>query len=151
MAARLEELVTDEDGTVSSSRSTLTGAVEANAALWFPALPTAFEKARDATIFTRLETRHSREELEAALDAAPDIDQTFCLSVNNVILVFSASHDEHVMHCRRVLQMLQDRSMRANIRDCVFDSALIADTGIRLEQIGTNRAYLVINESVPRR
>lgn len=140
-----------EDGTVGRSGSTSAGAVETNTAVWSPALPTAFEKARDATIFTRLGTRHSQKELKAAFETTPDVDQTFCLSVNNVILVFSASRDEHIMHCRKVLQMLQDHSMHADINGCVFNSSKSTDAGIRLEQVGDNKVFLVINQGVPKR
>lgn len=151
MAARSEGFLIGEDGTVGRSGSTPAGSVETNVSVWSPVLPTAFEKARDAAIFTRLGTRHSHKELKAAFEATPNVDQTFCLSVNNVILVFSASHDEHTLHCRMVLQMLQDRSMRADINDCVFNSAKSTDAGIRLDQVGDHKVYLVINEGVPGR
>ena len=151
MAARSEGFLIGEDGTVGRSGITSASAVETNVAVWSPVLPTAFEKARDAAIFTRLGTPHSHKELKVAFEATPDVDQTFCLSVNNVILVFSASHDEHTMHCRTVLQMLQDRSMRADINDCVFNSAKSTDAGIRLEQVGDHKVYMVINEGVPGR
>lgn len=124
--------------------------VETNVSVFSPANPRAFEKARNATIFTRLETWHSSQELEAAFAATPDVDQTFCLSVNNVILVFSASHDEHVTQCRRVLQMLRDRSMRANLKGCVFDATSSAAAGIRLDRVGQHKVFMVINEGVPR-
>ena len=148
MSARPEEFSIGGDGNVSHLGSSH---AETNVAVWSPVLPTAFEKARTATIFTRLETRHSSQELSAALEATPDVNQTFCLSVNNAVLVFSTSPDEHHMHCQKVLQMLQDRSMRADIRKCVFDSAKSSDAGIRLEQVGNNKVYLVINEGVPGR
>lgn len=151
MTARSGEFSIGEDGSVNRSGNTSAGAVETNVAVWSPALPTAFEKARSATIFTRLGTRHSQKELQAAFEATPDVDQTFCLSVNNVILVFSASSDEHTMQCRKVLQMLHDHSMRADIKDCVFNSAKSTDAGIRLEQVGANKVYMVINEGVPGR
>jgi len=148
MASRSEGFLIGDDGAVGRLGSTPAGAVETNVAVWSPVLPTAFEKARDATIFTRLGTPHSHKELKAAFEATPDVDQTFCLSVNNVILVFSASRDEHTMHCRTVLQMLRDRSMRADINDCVFNSVKSTDAGIRLEQVGDHKVYLVINEGV---
>ncbi|POR33758.1 Uncharacterized protein TPAR_06067 [Tolypocladium paradoxum] len=152
MTSRSQEFSIANDGTIRrTSGSTVAGPVETNVAVWSPALPTAFDKARDATIFTRLGTRHSHQELKAAFEATPDVDQTFCLSVNNVVLVFSASQDEHTMHCRKVLQMLRDRSMRADIDDCVFNSAKSIEAGIRLEQVGQHKVYMVINEGVPGR
>ncbi|KAF2183726.1 hypothetical protein K469DRAFT_206869 [Zopfia rhizophila CBS 207.26] len=78
---------------------------------------------------TRLGTPHSHKELKAAFETTPDVDQTFCLSVNNAILVFSASRDEHTMHCWKVLQILRDRSMRADINDYVFNPARSTDAG----------------------
>ncbi|KAL9101863.1 MAG: hypothetical protein Q9163_002930 [Psora crenata] len=149
MAARTKNFLIDGDGTISHSRKTPANSVETNVIVWAPAHPTAFEQARDATIFTRLGTRHSHNELKAAFETTPDINETFCLSVNNVILVFSASRDEHTMHCRKVLQMLQDRSMRADLKSCVFNSAKSSDAGIRLDQVGEHRVYMVINEGVP--
>lgn len=117
--------------------------------VWAPALPTAFDRARDAAIFTRVGTRHSHQELVRAFEATPDVDQTFCLSVNNVILVFSASPDEHTEHVRQVLQMLQNHSMRADIHDCVFNVEKSTDAGIRLDQVGQHQVYMVINEGLP--
>ena len=125
--------------------------IETNVSVWAPALPGAFEKARDASLYPRLGTRHTSAELARALDGAAGVDQTFCLTVNNVILVFSASRDEHTAQCRRVLQALQDRSMRADLADCVFSVARAADAGVRLDQVAPNKVYMVINEGVPRK
>jgi hypothetical protein len=75
MAVRSGRFLIGEDGTVGrSSGSNPSGAVEMNVAVWAPALPTAFEKARDATIFTCLGTWHSHKELEAVFEATPGID-----------------------------------------------------------------------------
>jgi hypothetical protein len=119
MASNRHKFSTNGDGTVTigGSSSSGTPGMQTNVVVWAPAIPTAFEKARDANIFTRLGTRHPHEELKAALDTTPEIQQTFCLSVNNVILVFSADQDEHDLHVDKVLQMLQDRGMTADIRD----------------------------------
>lgn len=134
-----------QDGTVGA------GQVETNVVVWAPALPGAFDKARNATIFTRLETWHPQQELRAAFEATPNVDQAFCLSVNNVILVFSASRDEHSVHCRKVLEMLQGRSMRANLNACVFNAASSTDAGIRSEEVGRHGVFMVVNERVPMR
>ena len=144
MAMLPGEFLIDQDETLSCLGA------ETNVAFWFP-LPTAFDKAHAATVFTRLETHHSHQELKAAFEATPDVDQTFCLSVNNVILVFSTSPDEHAVHCQKVLQMLQDRSMYADGRSCVLGSAKSSDAGIRLDRVGEHKAYMVINEGAPRR
>ncbi|PON20104.1 hypothetical protein TGAM01_v211027 [Trichoderma gamsii] len=138
--------ITAEDGTVG--RSSTSALTETNVAIWSPAHPRAFDKARKATISTRIGTMHSHSEVKAALEATKDVDQTFCLSVNNVMLVFSASQDEHTLHCHKVLQMLEGCSMRINVNDCVFDSKNSIDAGIQLEQVGNHKVYLVINKGV---
>ncbi|GLI80638.1 hypothetical protein PoHVEF18_008995 [Penicillium ochrochloron] len=55
------------------------GQVETNVVVWAPALPGAFNKARNATIFTSLKTWHLQQELRAAFEATLDVDQTFCI------------------------------------------------------------------------
>ncbi|KAL1613522.1 hypothetical protein SLS54_010529 [Diplodia seriata] len=148
MAATPSRLSIGEDGTVSHSGSTPTEAVETNVTVWTP-LPSAFEKARRATIFTRVGTRHSNAMLTAAMEATPDVDQSFCLCVNNVVLIFSASPDQHHLDVRKILQMLRDHSMRADMNDSVFDCANSIDAGIKLDQVGEHKVYMVINEGVP--
>lgn len=122
--------------------------VMTNVAVWYPA-PPAFDKARDANIFTRLETQHSNYQLKEALRATPQVEQTFCLSVNNVLLIFSATSEEHTAHVRTVLEMLHENSMRVNISECSFNVDKSTDAGIRLEQVGDRKVYMVINERVP--
>lgn len=107
--------------------------------------------AADVGLFTRLGTRHSHQEVHAAFEATPDTDQTFCLSVNNVILLFSTSRDEHIAQVRKIIQMLRDHSMRADISDCVFDAERSSNADIRLEQVAHGEVYLVINDGVPTR
>jgi hypothetical protein len=70
--------------------------------------------------------------------------------VNAVVLVFSASPDEHASHVRKVLQMLRDLGMYADIDDSVFNSATSVGAGVRLDEVG-GKAYMVINEGVPER
>lgn len=125
-------------------------AVMTNVAVWYPAVPQAFDNARDAKFFTRIGTRHSYDHIKAAFDITPQVKQTFWLSVNNVILIFSNTADEHTSHVRAVLEMLRTNSITADIRDSVFDVSRSSDAGVRLEQIGTRKVYMVINEGVRR-
>ncbi|KAI8664871.1 hypothetical protein NCS56_00921300 [Fusarium sp. Ph1] len=137
-----------EDGTIQVAGTS----GETNVAVWNPSLPTAFQNAQDATYFTRLQTRHSYQELKAAFDLTPDVDQTFCLSVNNVILVFSkGTSEEHHQQVRKVLEMMQTHSMRADAKGCVFDARTSADAGIVLDRVGQHKVFMVINQGPPRR
>ncbi|UNI13652.1 hypothetical protein JDV02_000375 [Purpureocillium takamizusanense] len=124
---------------------------ETNVVLWNPGSPEVFAKARDATIFTRLATRHSSQELDVAVEATPGVDHSFCVCVNNVLFVFSASQDEHTEHCQAALRMLQACSLRLDLPSCVFKCATSVGAGVRLEQIGQHRVFMVINEGVPPR
>ena len=131
-----------------SGRSVMT-----NVAVWCPADRRAFTNARDAKLFTRIGTRHSPEQVKAALHVTPQVEQTFYLTVNNVILVFDAAgqkarHDEHVI---AVLDMLRANSMLADVNDCAFDVDTCASAGIRLQEVGAGNAYMVVNQGVQRR
>ncbi|KAB2572616.1 hypothetical protein BFW01_g942 [Lasiodiplodia theobromae] len=99
MAANHSEFAIGQDGSITRAGNNSDGYMETNVSVFVPSNPTAFDNARDATCYTRLGTRHSAQELKAALEASPDLDNTFCLSVNNVVLVFSASAEEHTAHC----------------------------------------------------
>ncbi|EEU34691.1 uncharacterized protein NECHADRAFT_82359 [Fusarium vanettenii 77-13-4] len=148
MASSSDQFSIAQDGSIQVAGAS----GETNVAVWAPSLPTAFQNARDATYFTRLETRHSHEQLKAAFDLTPDVDQTFCLSVNNVILVFSAgTPEEHRQQVCKVLEMMQTHSMRADPKGCVFDARASADAGIVLDRVGQHKAFMVINQGPPRR
>ncbi|KAK6521094.1 hypothetical protein TWF506_001328 [Arthrobotrys conoides] len=143
----MDSFSVDQSGTTAAQTSD--GAVMTNVAVWSPSDETAFDNARSATIFTRIGTRHSADELKVALDATPTVKQTFCLSVNNVLLIFSNSIENHRADVRAVLTMLQENSMKANPRDCVWDVGGPTDAGIRLEQVGEHKVYMVVNTGPP--
>lgn len=69
-----EESSIGEKGTISHSGNTPADATETDVAVWAPALPTTFEKAYDATVFTRLGTWYPRKELQAAFDTTQAIN-----------------------------------------------------------------------------
>ncbi|KAF3157431.1 hypothetical protein TWF569_000013 [Orbilia oligospora] len=89
----MDRFSVDQSGTTTAQ--TNDGAVMTNIAVWTPSDETAFENARSATVFTRIGTRHSPDELKVVLDATPTVKQTFCLSVNNVLLIFSDNIESH--------------------------------------------------------
>ena len=118
--------------------------------VFYPADPTAMPNARNAQFFTRIGNWHSSEQLRSAFEATPSVKQTFCCSVNNVILVFSATLNGHHDHVRAILEMLRARSMRANLQDCVFDANRSVDAGVRLEPVGAEgKLFMVVNEGRP--
>src|SRR5215469_6498397 len=123
---------------------------ETNVSVWRPATPGAFEKARNAKVFTRIGTWHSSDQLKAALDSAPQVNQTFCMSVNNVLVAFSPTIEEHKGHVRALLHMLRANGMKANLKDCIFNGNKWTDVGIQLQQVGSHEVYMIINEGLPK-
>ena len=121
-----------------------------NKVVWCP-IAEAFDNACNATIFTRIATRHSTAQLDAALVASPEIGETFCLTVNNVVLVFSATREEHVGHVRKVVDRLRARSMSAKPDDCVREASSRRDAGVHFCRVGNERVYVVSNEGVPKK
>ncbi|KAL7940284.1 hypothetical protein V8C42DRAFT_363226 [Trichoderma barbatum] len=107
--------------------------------IWSPAHPAAFHKAR----------KHSHQRLKRHSRQSKMLARRSAYRSTTLILVFSASRDEHTKYCLKVLQMLEDRSMPANVNDCVFYSKTSIDAGIQLEQVGHKKVYLVINKGVP--
>ncbi|KAF3224096.1 hypothetical protein TWF191_006210 [Orbilia oligospora] len=89
----MDRFSVDQSGMTTAQTSD--GAVMTNVAVWTPSDETAFENARSATVFTRIGTRHPPDELKIVLDATPTVKQTFCLSVNNVLLIFSDNIESH--------------------------------------------------------
>ena len=107
-------------------------AVTTNVSIWYPERPGAFEKARDAKIFTRLETLQSHDQFKASLDSASEVNQTFCTSVNNVLVTFSTTREEQTAHVKTLREMLQANSMKINAKKSVFHAENCADAGIEL-------------------
>lgn len=126
-------------------------AVETNVAVWAPATPGAFENARDAKLYTRIGVRCRSSQLKEPLDADPKVSQSFCLTVNNVILVFSKTLEEHRAHVRIILEMLLANDMRADIDECTFDANKCTDAGVDLQGVGDGKVFMVVNTGVPKK
>ncbi|EXJ73083.1 uncharacterized protein A1O5_04232 [Cladophialophora psammophila CBS 110553] len=119
-----------------------------------PVDTSAYDNIEDATLWTRITTRHTHQEMVVALNTAPAVKQTFCLTHLNVILVFTVGdEDTHTQHVRTVLQMCQDNNMKANLQACVFNAPDAEKAGFRFEKVGSgdNRALIVVDLGVPPR
>lgn len=62
------------------------------------------------------------------------------------MLVFNAAQEEHMTHVRAVLQMLQTRGMKANLKRCAFTKPSWAEAGFRIEALGREdkQAFMVL-------
>ena len=115
---------------------------------WFPADPVAFDNARKATVWSRIGTHFSPDRLKAIMDGIPDI-QTFMLSINTVVLVFSRTDEEHKVNLKAAKRVLSAFDMRQNFFDSILSADDCTGAGIRLDQIGDRKAYTITNEGVP--
>jgi hypothetical protein len=83
MASGSEQFSIAADGTFALALTSSLTRVTENRRM-VTSSPNGFDKAREAIMLTRLETWHTPQELNAAFEATPDVEQTFYLSVNNV-------------------------------------------------------------------
>ncbi|KAF2493113.1 hypothetical protein BU16DRAFT_540844 [Lophium mytilinum] len=135
--------------TLRGNDPTPAGAIPTNVSVWYPADPSAFENARTATIFTRLDLAHTPQQVAAAMGRTAAIKQSFCLGHQNAILVFDKDIDTHTEHVRAVLHMCRANSMRSNIYECVFDANTAAEAGFQLEALSNGRAFMVVDMGAP--
>ena len=141
-----ENLFVNEDGTYSIGQPTGTnGIIKANVAVWYRSNPAAMDKLRCAKIFSSIATRHSPAQLKMLLEAGPQIQQTFCLSVDNIIVVFSATFDENLVHLDTVLQMLGRDPMFVDFKNLYMGHESCYEAGLILKELKDRKAYVVVN------
>lgn len=111
----------------------------------------AIPNLQQATIFTRIQTRHTYEEVKSVLDRTDTVQQTFCISHLGVILVLDTTQATHVDHVQDVLSMLQDNSMYADPAGCVFCASNAAAAGFEFQYVGTGprRSVMIIDLDRP--
>jgi len=116
------------------------------ASVFYPDQPQAATNLKTATLFTRINIRATPSEVKAALDSSPEIRNTFCLAHYSDVLVFNATKEEHMTHVRAVLQMLQNRGMKANLKRCAFTKPSWAEAGFHIEALGREdkQAFMVL-------
>lgn len=127
------------------------GSLPTNVSVLCPADPTVYTNLDNATFFTRIQTRHSHQELARTLSATPAVKQTFCTIHLGIIVIFDSDKTNHTGHVRTVLQMLQDSSMKANLAGCVFDAPDAAKAGFKFDKVGSGdkRALMIIDLGRP--
>jgi len=116
------------------------------ASVFYPDQPQAAANLKNASIFTRINVTAAPSAVKAALDSSPDIRNTFCLAHYSDVLIFNDANEEHRTHVRAVLQMLQDRGMKANLKRCAFTKPSWAEAGFQIEALGGEgkQAFMVL-------
>ena len=105
----------------------------------------------NAKLWTRLGTWRDNYELIKALDKTWQVDDTFCILVNNVLIVYSATAEEHAAHVEILQEMLRKNDMTINPEDSVFDVKTSIEAGISIHRLGFPDQFIVTNEGVPGR
>lgn len=139
-----------------------------NVSIFSPRDPASAEVLLRGRVFTRLaiSAQTDPSTLEAALRANPAVEQSFCLSHQNAVLVFDAVqdgviHDDddnddkkngqddevkdaHHEHVRAVCLALKDADLSLDIAGCVFDAADALQAGFQFDKLSSG-AVLVID------
>ncbi|KAL8769236.1 MAG: hypothetical protein Q9209_004737 [Squamulea sp. 1 TL-2023] len=114
--------------------------------VFYPSPVRAATNLTNATIFTRINIIADPQVVQAALESTPALQNTFCLGHLNNILVFDGDKDNHTSHVRTVLQMLTDKSLKADIHGCAFNKDSWVEAGFHIEPVGGNgqKAFMVV-------
>lgn len=141
-----------EDAKSESSRPSL----PANVSIFSPASPSASRALLGGGIFTRLTVSSSIEpsRLTAVLKASPGVEEDFCLTHGNAVLVFDAGSgredddgdvlkDAHHEHVRMVCLALRDQDMGLDIAGCVFDAAEGLKAGFQFDRLSDGAVMVV--------
>ncbi|RTE75020.1 hypothetical protein BHE90_010539 [Fusarium euwallaceae] len=79
--------------------------------VWTTNVEGASENLENANFFGRFDTLHTAEEIREAIYFTPGVDHSFCLFLNNAILVFSPTREDHDRHMDQVQKMLWGQFM----------------------------------------
>lgn len=119
--------------------------VDARASVFYPSPPQAATRLKNATLFTRIHMLATPLELKAALNNSPNIRNTFCFGHYSDVLVFDVVKEAHTTHVRAVLQTMEDRNLRGDIRRCAFDKLNWKDAGFYIRTVDPEKnAFMVL-------
>ncbi|KAK1973240.1 hypothetical protein LZ30DRAFT_788070 [Colletotrichum cereale] len=124
-----------------------------NVAIFSPAKPSTAEALLNGRIFTRLTANAQAEpsKLAAALKDAPRhaVDDTFCFSHRNVVLIFDGEKDgadvtdAHHEHFRLVCLALKDADISLDVAGCIFDASSALQAGFQLDTLSSGSVLVI--------
>ncbi|GKT39847.1 uncharacterized protein ColSpa_00028 [Colletotrichum spaethianum] len=128
-------------------------ALPPNVTIFSPAKPSTAEALLKGRIFTRLtaNTQTEPSKLAAALkDAArPEVNDTFCFSHRNVVLIFDGEKDgadavdAHHDHFRLVCLALKDADISLDVAGCIFDAPEVLQAGFQLDTLSSGSVLVI--------
>ncbi|GKT63814.1 hypothetical protein ColTof4_04607 [Colletotrichum tofieldiae] len=128
-------------------------ALPPNVTIFSPAKASTAEALLNGRVYTRL-TANARTEpskLAAALkDAArPEVNDTFCFSHRNVVLIFDGERDgadvtdAHHEHFRLVCLALKDADISLDVAGCIFDATDVLQAGFQLDSLSSGSVLII--------
>ncbi|OHF02125.1 hypothetical protein CORC01_02704 [Colletotrichum orchidophilum] len=128
-------------------------ALPPNVTIFSPASPTTAKALLNGSMFTRLTANAQTEpsKLEATLRdvARPEVNDTFCFSHRNVVLIFDGEKDgadatdQHHEHFRLVCLALKDADISLDVAGCIFDAPEILQAGFQLDTLSSGSVLVI--------
>jgi hypothetical protein len=141
------------DNTTSSPDSSKP-ALPANVYIFSPTKASAVNALLGGRIFTRLvaSARTKPAQLAAAIKAYPGVDESFCLSHGNVVLIFDGGEgskqgdeleDLHHEHFRIICLALKEHDIGLDVAGCIHDATDVLGAGFQLDRLNYGAALVI--------
>ena len=116
------------------------------ATVFYPDTQQAAKNLLNATIFTRINILATPSLVTDIISASSDLRNTFCLGHMNDVLFFDTDKSEHTSHVDILLQLLEDRDMKASLRRCAFNKPNWTEAGFYIEPVGKGdkKCFMVV-------
>ncbi|KAI3554867.1 hypothetical protein CABS01_05400 [Colletotrichum abscissum] len=137
----------------ASSSAPAAPALPPNVTIFSPSKPSTAKALLNGSIFTRLTANAQTEpsKLEAALRdvTRPEVNDTFCFSHRNVVLIFDGEKngddatDQHHEHFRLVCLALKDADISLDVAGCIFDAPEVLQAGFQLDTLSSGSVLVI--------
>ncbi|OLN86300.1 hypothetical protein CCHL11_04165 [Colletotrichum chlorophyti] len=137
---------------MSSAKEATAPTLPSNVTIFTPKNPSAANALLNGRIFTRLTVSAQTEpaHLSTALKNAAHlgVDEPFCLSHRNVILIFDGGdredlEDAHHEHFRLVCLALKDADIGLDVAGCLFDATEVLKAGFQLDTLSSGSVLVI--------
>lgn len=147
MASKSDAKTSGLDGKKSEN----TPALPPNVSIFTPEDSGTAAALLDGRMFTRLTVSAQTEpaRLSAALQSAarPEVNEAFCLSHRNVVLIFDREgadlEDTHHEHFRLVCLALKDNDINLDVAGCIFDTPDVLQAGFQLDRLNSGSVLVI--------
>ncbi|KAK1849295.1 hypothetical protein CCHR01_08050 [Colletotrichum chrysophilum] len=119
-------------------------ALPPNVSIFTPKDASATKNLLNGKVFTRLTITDKTQpaQISAALKKAK-ISETFCLTHQNVILIFDQDQDTHHEHFRVVCLALRDADIGLSVSGCIHDAPEVLQAGFQLDTLNSNSILVI--------